>query len=442
MTIRAITSAVNDILRNPYRVFNHQDLISEKLATGKKWGLVGDDSNKTMHLQVFKQLEQLVGGKADVSHIICQISEIAGKPVADLQADLLKVYKTGLLELHITDRCDLNCIDCYYDHKTGATIEFDAVRAIVELQKPKAVTITGGGEPNVYRSGANDMGDVIEMISTAVPGISVGIINNNTRIVAGSWPRLVQWQRSSVDAGSAQTYLKIKGVDAYETVNNNVKDLLLKADIPYVGVGYLLRSENVHEVSSFLTSWYQWLWQQTDEVQAKFNVQFRTIAPSVNKMEEYRSKKSFLSTETIVAFKAEMQSIQKQAIEDPEFDLFLKSVTNFYSYLPLINSDDPFIHEPKAFKRCYNALIHRVTRANGDEYPDFLLVGRPNYKMGNIITDGIEGQYKTALMQYYFYNRGSEFCSPECCRQSWVNATVENPDAYEKEHRPAQNYFF
>ena len=28
------------------------------------------------------------------------------------------------MELHITDKCDLDCVDCHYGHKTGLTIDF------------------------------------------------------------------------------------------------------------------------------------------------------------------------------------------------------------------------------------------------------------------------------------------------------------------------------
>jgi hypothetical protein len=429
-------------MRNPYRLFNHAELIREKKGLAEKWQLIPSVDSKA-HIEVMALVSSLIEDNSSLDEVLEGIASINRRSVDALVEEMGRNYRTGLVELHITDRCDLDCVDCHYAHKTGATIDFDNLSMILNGLAPKAITITGGGEPNVYRSGNKTMNDVILLIDDLLPDAQIGIINNNTRIPQGDWTQHVMWQRSSIDAANATTYRAIKRLDKYDAVVANVEHMLHNTPIGDVGIGFLYRKENVHEVSEFLVGWFQWYREQPPEVQERFNIQFRPISPSIEQASAIIAGNDYLPGETIGTLRAEVGKVVHEASENPEYSGFLERATNFGSVVERSNQTNPFAHTPHCFDHCYNALIHRVFRANGDEYPDFLLCAFPEYSLGNTLKGDAEMQRaQIGLMQFFFYNKMSRFCNQDSCRQSLVSHIIENPDHSRKQTRPADNYFF
>jgi hypothetical protein len=118
----------------------------------------------------------------------------------------------------------------------------------------------------------------------------------------------------------------------------------------------------------------------------------------------------------------------------PSFAAFVGRYTNFTSYFGTKRSFDSslFTHCPKPFDHCYNALCHRVLRATGEEYPDFLLCNQPEFALGNVLhRDTREEMLRVALMEFYFFNRLGPHCNPEECRQGWINNVVETESGHQ-----------
>ncbi|MBF0552982.1 MAG: hypothetical protein HQK96_00325 [Nitrospirae bacterium] len=425
-----VTSPVNNILRNPLRVLNHLYLINRKLQIAGKWSLIWneDSLNKgSKPIKVRDIVLDLKENKIDVQSALNGIEKINDTEDSDIYHDLLDCYTTGLLEFHPTDKCDLSCIECHYRGKKDDTIPFSQASRLLKGLSPKAITVTGGGEPNVYRSETRNLNDLILEIKQVLPDTNIGLINNNTYIPPGDWTKHIDWQRSSIDASSQDTYLKLKGVDKFNNVIENVKILLHNTNIPFVGIGFLYRKENAHEISHFLESWFTLFRNEPEELKRRFNIQFRPIPPSIESIKS-KVKVDDLTNKLQNILNREINYVMALSDKDVNFKAFIFNNTNFSSLLS--NRDNvniPYLHAPSQFKNCYNALTHRVLRANGDEYPDFLLCNSHDLSLGNTFKNNSdEEKIKISLMQFYFFNRESIYCNPETCRQGWVSKTVED----------------
>ena len=438
-------SHVNTLLRNPLRVINHIPLITDKLEIIKEWNLSEDASKCTDSPNVFANLsiiEQLKQGTISTEQALINIVSINHNGnLNKLKEDLRKIYQTGLVELHITDVCDLACLACHYMNKKIATIPFSKLEQILSNLKPKAITITGGGEPNIYSSEGKTLNEVVLEIKRILPEVSLGLINNNTHIPEGEWLQHIQWQRTSLDTSNKMTYTYLKGRDKYDAVIENVIKLLTETPIPYVGIGYLYRQENISEIFDFLMIWFSWFSKQSESVQRRFNIQFRSIAPQIEFVQIIRNgQQEFIDSEKIEIFNEQLASVNAYSKIHSDFENFLAINTNYAS---LFNYDKNFVHKISNFNNCYNALIHRVIRATGEEYPDFLLCNHQELSMGNTLTGDDDEIFKVALLQLWYFNKKSVFCNKESCRQGWVSNIVEaNLAGQISKTGIPDNYFF
>ncbi|MBF0563906.1 MAG: hypothetical protein HQK89_01555 [Nitrospirae bacterium] len=427
-----LLSPVNNILRNPLRVLNHLDLINRKLKIASKWSLIWNSESVNRSFQSIKIRDIVLDLKEniiDIQEAINGIQKVNNTHDGDIVHDMIECYNTGLLEFHPTDICDLSCIECHYRSKEDDTIPFSQVGRLLKGLSPRAITVTGGGEPNVYKSESKNMNDLILEINQVLPDTDVGLINNNTQIPPGDWVNHIAWQRSSIDASSQKTYLELKRADKFNKAVGNVKKLLHNTNIPFVGIGFLYRNENVHEIKDFIESWFTWFKNETEEIQRRFNIQFRSISPAIDTVEDKRKDKSvYINSKFRNILHGEVDKVINISEKDDDFKSFILNNTNFGSLVKdRDNGNIPYLHAPRRFNNCYNALTHRVLRANGDEYPDFLLCNFPNLSLGNTFKNNSdEEKVKISLMQFYYFNRECAYCNPEICRQGWVSKTVED----------------
>lgn len=396
---------VGTLLRNPDRVLHHLPLLGEKRAVIAALGL----DAVTSELRGLRSAE-------GVPAFVTMLAGGVGLDVAEVRARLRVLYHTGLLEFHITDVCDLSCIDCHYRNKAKATFPFEGIVERIRLLSPRAITITGGGEPNLYRDHGRTLHDVVCAIKAVDPKIQLGLINNNTHVPNGDWLQHIDWQRSSVDAATPGCYRQIKGWDKYVACVENVRTLL-RSPVPNVGVGFLYRTENIEELPDFLAVWYDEYCALPAEIAEKLNVQFRPISPAIQDaagcdwgdMERRMGR----AVEAALA----------RAADDDGFGAFLAEQTNFTS---IAGRTSYFNHTACPFDHCQNALLHRVLRADGDEYPDFLLCNFPDRRLGNMSENpGEDERLLIGLRTVFYHLRMDEFCDAANCRQAWVSARIE-----------------
>jgi MoaA/NifB/PqqE/SkfB family radical SAM enzyme len=114
----------------------------------------------------------------------------------------------------------------------------------------KAVEITGGGEPTVYRH----FDEMVQHLAYA--DIEVALVTNGSAMPAHRVKRLRDarfiWARVSIDAGDPETYCTTRHVDVkhWERAWKAVTDLSAARNHPEcaVGVGYVVDKDNAHGV--------------------------------------------------------------------------------------------------------------------------------------------------------------------------------------------------
>lgn len=178
--------------------------------------------------------------------------------IADLRQgkDIIPTH----LQLILSDLCNQNCHFCAYRMDGGFSTEqfSDAdgnknpVRYIPTAKAKeilddcarlgiKAIEFTGGGEPTVHP----DCYEILEYAQNL--GLETGLVTNGVKLKPHSCIENLTWLRISVDAGTAETYERIRQSKMWKRVMNNLKyaGSLTK---PFVGVGFVVTRENYTEL--------------------------------------------------------------------------------------------------------------------------------------------------------------------------------------------------
>lgn len=175
----------------------------------------------------------------------------------------------------ISDLCNHNCHFCAYRMDGGFSTEqfadglnrnpnrmipkekcFEILDDLAELGV-KAVQFTGGGEPTVHP-------DHLEIFEHALNlGLECGLVTNGYILKPG-WevilPRF-KWVRVSVDAGTSETYARVRGLpqakrgrSALARTLENISKVADRLDFTYsdclLGIGYVVTNENFEELPS------------------------------------------------------------------------------------------------------------------------------------------------------------------------------------------------
>lgn len=164
------------------------------------------------------------------------------------------------VQLIISDLCNQDCHFCAYRMGGGFSTEKFAdehgnrnpVRFIPTAKAKEilddcaalgvgAIEFTGGGEPTVHK-------DCIEIIGHAqARGLQTGLVTNGVLLRDDPVFRNLDWLRISLDAGTPETYQRIRVSKAWPKVMANLK-LAAGFEKPYVGAGFVVTRENYREI--------------------------------------------------------------------------------------------------------------------------------------------------------------------------------------------------
>lgn len=163
------------------------------------------------------------------------------------------------VQLVISDLCNQDCHFCSYRMSGGFATENFAengnrnparfiptakAKEILDDCKwlgVKAIEFTGGGEPTVHK-------DHLEIIGHAQAlGLQTGLVTNGVRMVDHPVFRNLDWLRISLDAGTKETYDKIRESKAWSKAIKAIK-LAGTFEKPFVGVGFVVTKENYPEI--------------------------------------------------------------------------------------------------------------------------------------------------------------------------------------------------
>lgn len=168
------------------------------------------------------------------------------------------------VQLVLSDLCNQDCHFCAYRMEGG----FSSANFADEqgnrnpkrfIPTPKAIEIlddcaalgvgaiefTGGGEPTVHP-------DCLHLIAHAQAlGLQTGLVTNGVRLKPHPALEKLTWLRISLDAGTAQTYQRIRRSAAWPQVMDNLQyagRIGSAAGGPLVGVGFVVTRENYREL--------------------------------------------------------------------------------------------------------------------------------------------------------------------------------------------------
>ena len=152
------------------------------------------------------------------------------------------------VEMTLTNACNMNCIYCsdaMLRKRQGVKeqISFEEFKHLLDdLAKggTKGVVIEGGGEPTLY----SHFTEIVDYACSA--GLAVGLITNGSNRIHKKTLSKFEWIRVSLDASTPDEYKKLKGVNFYEQVIDNIA--YYAKYCPTVGVGYVVTSQNISQI--------------------------------------------------------------------------------------------------------------------------------------------------------------------------------------------------
>ncbi len=351
--------------------------------------------------------------------------------------------RIGMVELHLTDKCDLNCIYCSYGtnikHKNQIyhDFPFQSLERIAEAS-PKAVVIAGGGEPTMYQDGDKDIDDVISFFKEQE--ISVGVITNGCKLVDCDLFGDDDWIRVSLDADTQGTFNQLKNGN----FEKRLKTIVFYAGsrCRNVGIGFLYNRFSLEKIPRFIKSMYDMIMNELGENSLyKINLQFRPTCPieSCECPSGNYEGKLLLTPDQYSWWGEAVDNVRTEAEElfrDSGFSDFVHHQTNFYQ----------IFEERKSaydFKHCYMSLAKWLIKTNGDIYSCVMKATNDSKKLGNIITDHFDAIYENELK---YFELEKNYCSgvEECCRITGViNQIVQdNYEVISDDIEYGDSYFF
>lgn len=127
------------------------------------------------------------------------------------------------IDFDCTTRCNLSCFFCTSKNILGE-LEFSKEELIrwadvFHDMNVKAVILTGGGEPLMNRN----IDDFIARLRDTEQHPGIGLVTNGVLLYRYTGLENLDWVRISLDAGNRDTFLRLKGVDCYSQVINNME---------------------------------------------------------------------------------------------------------------------------------------------------------------------------------------------------------------------------
>jgi MoaA/NifB/PqqE/SkfB family radical SAM enzyme len=187
--------------------------------------------------------KELVYSSFKVAHHQDKIKQIRKK----------KLITPTMVQWDITNRCNLSCSFCFYhiypltDWDIKTEMPYDTIASILSelyLIGIRTVEWTGGGEPTLHKNW-----ELITTLATSL-GFEQALVTNGTLIdKCINLIRNFEWVRVSVDAATKETYAKVKGFDRFDTVINNIKQLVKERNQGNViGFSFIVCQENYQEI--------------------------------------------------------------------------------------------------------------------------------------------------------------------------------------------------
>jgi len=157
------------------------------------------------------------------------------------------------IQWHITDACNLRCIDCYQEnHTTSNDLNITQLKSVCDniisamaIWKRRATIALTGGEPLLKK----ELWDVIEYLNSSEYVHELSIITNGT-FIDNFIPKLKEYKKLnkiyiSLDGVTVGTNDLVRGEGTFKKTVDNIK-ILMTNDIP-VTIMYTVLRHNFYE---------------------------------------------------------------------------------------------------------------------------------------------------------------------------------------------------
>lgn len=387
-------------LRNPIKILNHKDRIKEKI-------------------EITTMFEKVDCEKEAVENIIEQVAKATSVSTEHITKLLVACAGNTNLEIHLTDKCNLNCSYCSFKKKKGELC-LEQVDKAIRIFKPRAITFSGGGENTLHPN----FSEVIIHIHENYPDVQMGLVTNGVILKPGKYLDFLSWIRCSLDATSEEEMNTQKGRTVYSDVIKNIEYYLNETNIQNVGVGYLFSQYNINSVPCFLEEMYK---LETLSCRKKvLNLQFRPLRPEYSKFFEVINGHD--ETFNLI----EMGQIDRileyvKYIKDNNYRKFVEKQTNISIFNK--NKLNKYWMPCQEFSRCYMCSVYTLLRANGDLFSCIHLGEIEECALANI--DKIDEKNvmdlaSIGLKRIKYMNKKGMWCNEKECRYAHINNIVEN----------------
>lgn len=350
----------------------------------------------------------------------------------------------GLMEFHPYDKCPLNCLFCTYHKDKSDVFRYEDIDKL-KIFDPRAIVISGGGEPVYYTDGKYKFNDVVKKLREMFPNAQIGLTSNGQYMPEGDWAKEIDWVRVSLDTDNEKTFKIIK--DGQLKKSLDTLNELIKTPIKHVGAGYVYSRFNIEEIYGFLKMIYNDVYlKNTEKDREKLNIQFRPtcmIQTCECPSESYKSTGQLMVPDKKDWWKEYVESQRKMIFEN-EDEAFIKFVLNHSN----LNKDTLFKvkNNQPSFDKCWNSLARILVRANGDLYPCVMRACNNAKPIGNIISN--EDPKSIYYNQMLYHNLSEGYCdgAESCCRldgqkNELVDTYIKNKTLTKKINNNS-NYFF
>jgi len=359
-------------VRNPNRALNHMDLLVGK--------------NKEIYRSTFSKFKSKI------------------------------ILQTARLEVHPTDTCNLACYNCCSKQDLPSLKPKQTSYPFRYLYKlkmfnPRAIVISGGGEPTLYRSGNKFFNNYIQELKRIFPNAILGITTNGTIIPKGAWENYFKWLRISLDAANRETYRSLKGRDCFEKVLKNFDWYVMNTNIQEVGIGFLYSKNNINEAFEVSKLIFERCLLKYPNQISKINIQYRPL-----RKDFCNSRKCFKDAISVKDAENEIEKFNNEFKLNKVYKNFVQENTNYQDILK------GNFNKQIGFHYCSYSKISVLVKANGNIRPCCIGQDREELAMGNCIKDS---RNILAQKMLKFHSSLPLLCSKNTCRYNKINALLE-----------------
>ena len=360
--------------------------------------------------------------------IMNHIDDIIKKKNCDKSRRIVAPKEADMIELQLTDRCNLNCFHCHFRNQGDLQLKREWISLILNEIKPKAISLAGGGEPTLYP----DFDKVIKELKSGSSNPDIGLISNGVYIPEGNWPAQMKWIRISLYSIIEEKYAG-KKASIQERVLDNISKYMEMASLNMLGVSLLYYKGNVVDCIKLSFELYKRLVKSGRKAQ-NFNIQFKRAFvindPRVTSHQTYQQSLEILPD--MLEIQEAIKLKKELSIVSENFGKFIDECTNYKQLEEMeAKGTDAILVKtmknriiPDNYPHCYVALISRLITPDGYVYtcPTIAEHREIQLALGHI-TDS-EELFNDRLI--HFFECREPWCNSYFCRNNFHNKIVEN----------------